>query len=168
MNRTVFNVKRVALLIMINVVSFSVSADELLLDKKHMETLIVPIIEECKDYAIEFITPLSDHGILKYKFKESIFTLPFLPEFVGYLEIERPEKNPLFAESTATSIYMNCRPVIPNSMNYAPGRLRALGESLERLEEKGFKESYIEVTEETINYYLVDDRLSPVNSVPKN
>ena len=42
-----------------------------------------------------------------------------------------------------------------------------LGESLERLEAKGFKESYTQVTRGKIRYFLVDERPPVTKSVPE-
>jgi hypothetical protein len=118
---------------------------------------VIPILEGCKEHALDAVRELAEHGKIKYKFKDGIFLSYFLPKFIGYLEIEELDNEIRgISKHLGFKIYDGCMPTVPTKMEYSEANIIYLSHLLlEPSYKDKYKEKYIKINEEEIVLYPI-------------
>jgi len=117
---------------------------------------VIPILEGCKEHALDEIKKLVEYGKIKYRFREGIFLSYFMPKFIGYLEIEEFDNEARgISRHIGYQIYNRCMPTVPNHMEYSKGNIMYLSRLLLSSPYKEHKEKYIVINEDEIILYPI-------------
>jgi hypothetical protein len=117
---------------------------------------VIPILDGCKEHALEAVQQLVKHGKIKYRFMDGIFLSYFMPKFIGYLEIQELDNEARgISQHLGFQIYDSCMPTVPIRTEYSEANIINLGNTLLSPYFKGYKEKYIMINEDDIILYPV-------------
>ena len=117
---------------------------------------VIPILEGCKEHALEAVRELAEHGKIKFKFREGIFLSYFMPKFIGYLEIEELDNDVKgISKHLGFKIYDGCMPTVSTKLEYSDANIIYLSRLLLGPAYKEYKEKYIVISEDVIVIYPI-------------